>query len=140
MFVSDIKRKRLIRVFLYVFVAVFCVLFSQVYGLFSHGVTSFFMTYLFLPPLFGWGTELLLFFCAPRRFRRIGDNLFHAGIATATVGFLLQGIFEIAGTDSPYMIVFVVTAPLLLLGAVVDFLRPEGREREGDHETSVGGR
>lgn len=131
MSVSVIKRKRLIRLGLYLGAVLFCILFWQVYRLFSHGVTSFFMTNLFLLPAVGFLMEGVLLFGAPKRFRRSADNLFHCGIGTGTVGFLLQGIFEIAGTDSPYMIAFPVVGGICLLGAVVCFCLPAA-EGEGD--------
>ena len=108
----------------------FCLLFSRIYGMFSHGVTSFYMTCLFLPPLVGGGVEGVLYFFSPRRFRRAADNLFHAGISTAGMAFLLQGIFEIAGTGSSYMTVFVTVSPLCLFGAAVCFCLPEKKKGE----------
>lgn len=108
----------------------FFVLFSRVYAMFSHGVSSFFMTYLCLPVGVGMTVEGLLLFCAPRRFRPWADCLFHAGTGTASVAFLLQGIFEIAGTDSPYMIVFVCAAGLCLVLSAVCFCLPEAKKEE----------
>jgi len=134
--VSDIKKKRLYRLMLYMGATLFCIVFSQVYGLFSHGVTSLFMSGLFVPPLFGGLVEGALLLFLRLRFRRSADNLFHAGIGTLTVGSLLQGIFEIAGTGSPYIYVFPVAGGLLLAGAAVCFLLPGEKRKEIPDETS----
>ncbi|MCX5999452.1 MAG: hypothetical protein NTU41_07625 [Chloroflexi bacterium] len=50
---------------------------------------------------------------------RFVTNVYSSGIATLTVGSLLRGIFDIAGTSSPYQPVFVVAGVLMVLvGAV----------------------
>ena len=119
---SVIKKKRLIRFFLYLGGGLFCGLFSYVYSFFSHGVSSDFMTFLFVLPLFGALTEGLLFLFRIRTFSRFADNCFHAGIGAGTLGSLLQGIFEIAGTGSAYMIVFPVLFGVFLLAAAAFFV------------------
>ena len=127
----DIKRKRLRRLIAYLGATLFCILFSQVYGLYSHGISSFFMTFLFLPPLFGGLVEILLYLLCSERFRRGADNAFHAGIGTLTVGSMLEGIFEIAGTGSDYVLAFPVVGGILLLTAAIVFLLPE-KKKEGN--------
>lgn len=106
-------------------VALFCAVFYRIYDLFSHGVQSFFMTFLFLPPLIDGCIQLFFAFLCKNRFSRLADNLFHAGTAAVTVGFLLRGIFEIAGTDSPYLAVFFAVGSFLLLLSLIFFLIPQ---------------
>ena len=109
------------RLFLYLGGSLFCGLFAYVYSFFSHGVSSDFMTFSFVLPLIGALTEGALLVLGVRTFSRLADNCFHAGIGTGTVGALLQGIFEIAGTDSPYIVTFPVLLGLFLFTAVLCF-------------------
>ena len=102
MFTSDIKRLLIKRLCAYGGAALGCLIFSRVYALFSHGVSSFFMTFLWLPPLVAallFGGVILLI----RRSSVWFDRLFSCGVSCVTVGFCLRGIFEIAGTDSPLL-------------------------------------
>ena len=87
----------------YSLITLFCLLVFLVYNLFSHGVYSPFMTWLFLWPLvlgvFPCLT-LLLLKKLPRP-NRFTINAYNSGVAAVTVSSLLRGIFEIAGTASP---------------------------------------
>ena len=81
----------------------FCLVLFIVYSLFSHGVYSNYMTFLFAwPLLLGFVPALLIALipalCEPSHLTKA---LYHAGLAAATVSSLLRGIFEIAGTSSP---------------------------------------
>ncbi len=105
MFTSDINedRKRFARTALiYLLVSIFCALFGAVYELFSHGVYSFDMIYAFAYPLIGGALPfLILFFVRTKRYpNALAGNLYHGGIATLTVGSIMQGILEIYGTTN----------------------------------------
>ena len=95
-------------VIVYLCFSIFAFVVNKVYALFGHGVSSAAMTWMFLYPLLGGGLlYLLLGLLLPRLNRLVGYRLFYnsynAGIALLTVGSLLQGIMEIAGTSSPYL-------------------------------------
>jgi hypothetical protein len=114
------SRQPLKALLVYLAASAFCVFFSSVYSLFGHGVRSASMTLLFLYPLLGGAFVYLLvwLFCpAPERIRhsRVSFNLYNAGIATLAVGSALQGVFDIAGTSSPYT-VFYAAAGWLFVG------------------------
>lgn len=85
-------------------VSLFCQVFYRVYDIFSHGVRSAYMTWLWaFPAAFGVIPCLLLFMVSEKyRPGRIAVNIYHSGIAAMTVSSLLRGIFEIAGTGSAY--------------------------------------
>ncbi len=103
----------------YTMVTVFCALFGAIYNLFGHGVYSFFMSFMFLWPLSATlgCLVLALSHLTPTRLSR---NILNAGVATITAGSLLKGIFEIAGTSSPYEILFFGTGiALVMMGVVV---------------------
>ena len=87
-----------------------CFVFYLVYSLFSHGVRSAYMTYLFAWPLvFGALpnlTDVVMIKIMGRRAVNIfwfaSSDIYCFGVAALTVGSLLRGIFEIAGTSSVY--------------------------------------
>ncbi len=110
----------------YLMMAIFCFVFQQVYNLFGHGVTSAALSLIFLYPLLaGVLPFFLLSLLLPQAGKlanaRFSFNCYHSGIATLTVGSLLQGIFEIAGTGSPYTVLFLLIGSLFVLIGLVGF-------------------
>ncbi|MBI4857964.1 MAG: hypothetical protein HY818_14605 [Acetobacterium woodii] len=97
-----------------------------IYGQFGHGVHSAAMTWMFLYPLLGGA---LFYFLLERlksgmtRFApfRFGYNSYNSGIATLTVGSFLKGILEIAGTNSPYLVLFTIIGWLFIAVGVMVF-------------------
>lgn len=110
---------------------------AAVYGLFSHGVYSYFMTYAFMIPLLGGALPHLI--AAMRRADADTKNsadepeeytesktqtgfakLFDAKdtqlaiIATLTAGSLLKGVLDIYGTTNRLLIVYPAIALLIL--------------------------
>lgn len=118
----------------YLAVTVFCVIFDRVYALFGHGVFSASMSFMFLYPLLaGVLPFLLLWLFAPQadkvKYYRLFYNCYNSGVATLTVGSMLNGIFEIAGTSSSYVIVFTVCGwSMLSFGFVAYILNFYTRE------------
>lgn len=112
---DDRKRKNLIW---YLEASALCAALSLVYGRFSHGIRSPWMSLLFLWPLLlgAVPAALDIFGLLPgsrptegrkrtpekRRLERVGRRLHRFGIEAQICASLLNGIFEIAGTDSVY--------------------------------------
>ena len=97
---------------IYLGVTVLCISFDRIYALFSHGVSSPYMSLMFLYPLMGGAAVyFLLWLTAPRarenRNLRLAEHCYNPGIAALTVGSALRGILDIAGTTSPYTPVYV---------------------------------
>ncbi len=93
--------------FVYLYLALFCVLFGAVYECFSHGVFSYYMIYAFIFPLAGGALPFfLLEFSGCRVPGRLPLNLYHSGIAALTVGCIFRGVLEIYGTTNPLTIVY----------------------------------
>ena len=95
---------------IYLLSSAFCLLIFLVYNIFSHGVLSFFMTFLFIWPLvFGFLPAFVLYIIMKKKpfilRSRIPARLYRSGVASITMTSLLQGIFEIAGTDSIYTVI-----------------------------------
>ncbi|QAT43584.1 hypothetical protein [Aminipila luticellarii] len=102
----------------------FCLIFSAIYNHFGHGVHSFYMTYLYLCPLLlgmvFYGIFLFIF--EVEDMSRFSFNVYNSGVAALTIGALLQGVLEIAGTASPYIIVYGILGGLMLAMGVVSYL------------------
>ena len=106
--------------FVYLFVSLFCVLFGAVYEYFSHDVYSYYMLYAFIFPLAGGAVPfLMLAFYKNDLPNRIFCNLYHSGIATLTVGSLVQGVLQIYGTTNRLVWIYWWTGITLLLLAMV---------------------
>ena len=108
----------------YVVAAVGCALFSFVYSRFSHGVHSPFMTFMFMVPLLGGALPALIARIANAQpAPRASRQAWALALASLTVACCLRGIFEIAGTNSPLLVVYPVVAALFAVVAAVGFAR-----------------
>jgi hypothetical protein len=110
-----------------------CIIVTNVYALFGHGVRSWAMDLMFLPPLLlGAGVFFYLRMVAVDSLLRPGwrrfYNLYNSGVATVTVGLLFAGILEIAGTGSEITIQFFIMGSLLIVCGFVAF--HEGKRDE----------
>ena len=111
LFISDIRKKFLKTIVIFSIMTIFTFIFNKVYGIFGHGVTSPYMTYMFLYPLVGgvlfYGIVMLLIPSIVNKKRyRFFYNIYNSGIAVLTVGSFLRGIMEIAGTFSTYLMAY----------------------------------
>ncbi len=88
--------------FIYLLIALFCILFGAIYESFSHGVYSGYMIYAFVFPLAGGTLPFYALSFSQRQFfpERLSLNLYHSGIAALTVGSIFQGVLEIYGTTN----------------------------------------
>ncbi len=114
---SDIsnQRKSMAKTgFVYLFVALFCALFGAVYEVYSHEVYSYYMIYAFVIPLVG-GTLpfFLLAFSSKPMPGRGSRNLYHSGIATLTIGSIMQGVLEIYGTTNRLVFIYLIVGAFL---------------------------
>jgi predicted permease len=111
------RRKIYKTALIFLAVSLFCVIFGLVYAVFSHGVHSNYMTFMFAYPLIGGTVAYLLIGVVPglRMPGRFVKNIYNSGIATLTVNSLLEGIFDIAGTSSPYQPVLVAAGVVMVL-------------------------
>jgi hypothetical protein len=123
--ISVIKKYK--TVLIYLAIAVLASVVDKVYAIFGHGVSSAYMTWMFLYPLFGGALFfLLLSLLAPQAEHipgyRLFRNIYNSGIAMITTGSLVKGIFEIAGTDSPYVSWYYVLGILFLAAGMITLL------------------
>ena len=100
---------------------------AAVYGLFSHGVYSYFMTYAFMIPLLA-GALPHLIAALSMACGKGGWSLYEkmscakdsqlAMVVTLTAGSLLKGALDIYGTTNRLLIVYPAAAALILAAAV----------------------
>lgn len=107
-----------------IFCTLFCLLFYLVYNLFSHGVHSPFMTFLFVWPLVLCVLPCVLFLAVPAV---PGPSLlsflvWNTGSAAVTVSSLLRGVFEIAGNSSVYQGVMIIAGFIALMVGFIMYL------------------
>ena len=75
---------------IYVIISIFCLIFGQVYEIFSHEVYSNYMIYAFLIPLiFGAGVSFALYFIKIE-LGAFGNKLYNASVATFTCGCIFN--------------------------------------------------
>lgn len=126
----------------YLGVSVFCVIFDRVYSLYGHGVYSASMSLMFLYPLIGGSLVFLLLWllkptadAAPHY--RVYYNLYNSGIAALTAGSMLKGVFDIAGTSSPYTVIYFICGWALIAVGVIGFLLNSGRDKGKIRDTHM---
>lgn len=117
--------------FVYLLVALLCAVIGAVYENFSHNVYSAYMVYAFIFPLAGGALP----FCAAALYRaripgRLALNLYHAGIATLTVGSFFHGVLEIYGTTNSLECVYWIVGAALFAAGVLIYLLELRRSRE----------
>jgi hypothetical protein len=100
---------------------------DKIYGFFGHGVDSAAMTWMFLYMLLGGA---LFYFIIERLIPHITKfagcrvflNIHNSGIATLTLASLLKGIFEIAGTNSPYLVYYYMAGWTFIVAGLIIML------------------
>lgn len=101
-----------------------CVFFAFVYYQFSHGVHSPFMTLMFLVPLLGGAIPALIaHFANVRPAPRASRQAWALALTSLTIACCLRGIFEIAGTNSPLLVVYPAVAAVFAIVAAICFVR-----------------
>ena len=110
---------------------------AAVYGLFSHGVYSYWMTYAFMVPLLlGAMPHLISALKGETRISGIigkylsGDTQI-AVISALTAGSLLKGALDIYGTTNRLLFAYPVIAVLTVIGAVILSKRGESKTPGG---------
>lgn len=119
---------------------VFVFVFAKIYGIFSHGVSSVFMSYDFLLPLSLIFLPKLLNLCTGNRLwngsleteeeegekklflSSLASFLWKSGVAVLTVGSLYKGVLDIYGTSGSFEWVYLVVGVLTLVSGGISAL------------------
>lgn len=126
MYTLDINKRIKKSIILYFFISIFLIVFDRIYAIFSHGVSSLSMNLMFLYPLIGGvGVyNVLKYLCKEKEIKfRITFNIYNTGIATLTIGSLLKGIMDIAGTSSQYIVCYRIIGVIFIIVSLLSFLR-----------------
>lgn len=108
----------------YAIAAAGCVAFNFIYAQFAHGVSSAFMTYLFAIPLvLGALPALCLHLAKARPLPVAARQAWGLAVASLALASCLHGIFDIAGTASPWLPVYLVVAAVFACAAAIAVLR-----------------
>ena len=106
----------------YLAISLFTAFFGGVYEVFSHDVYSYYMLYAFMIPLAG-GALPFLILALQSKWKKPGAlsrGLYHAGIATLTVGCIMKGVLEIYGTTNRLLSFYwYIGIPLIVLAVVL---------------------
>ena len=128
LFISDIngndKKGMLKTIYVYTGITIFCGVFSYIYSRFSHGVFSNYMTFMFLFP-FLLGIVVNLYIMLMRSCPMPGSrtrSLYNQGVATLTVGSVVKGITDIAGTATQYQNVFWIAGIVLIVAGLISYI------------------
>jgi F0F1-type ATP synthase membrane subunit a len=113
----DIKEHKKI-LLTYLGVAIVSIVVDRIYSIFGHGVYSAAMSLMFLYPLLAGVIYFILFVLLLKKAHlsfgfRLFKNLYASMVTLLTVRSFLQGIFEIAGTNSPYLVYFYYVSALM---------------------------
>ena len=117
---------------------VFVFVFAKIYGIFSHGVSSAFMSYAFLLPLSLIFLPKLLNLCTGNRLwngsleteegekklflSSLASFLWKSGVAVLTVGSLYKGVLDIYGTSGSFEWVYLVVGIVTLAAGGISAL------------------
>lgn len=126
MYTLDIRKNKTVPV--YLAVSAFTIIVDKVYAIFGHGVKSENMTWMFLYPLVGgFAFFLILDMVFPWIIQssgyRLFCNLYHCGIAIFTIASFMKGVFEIAGTNSPYILWYQIGGSIFLGTGAIQFVQ-----------------
>lgn len=125
MYILDINKRINKTIIVYFLITIFTIVFDRVYALFSHGVASLSMNLMFLYPLVGGvGIYYILGYLFKNKKEDVIllFNIYNSGIAILTVGSLLKGVMDIAGTSSKYITYYVVIGIVFISISVIGFI------------------
>lgn len=113
--ISDTKKS----IINYFIVTIFLILLNYIYSIFSHNVSSNYMTYMFIYPLVT-GILVSIFILINKNISKlksfyIGKSILNYGIAIMVFRSFIKGVFEIAGTDSNYLTYYFYMGLILIL-------------------------
>ena len=110
--------------FSYLGLAIFLLVFGQMYQHFSYGESSPFMQGLFLPVFLGGGIFLAILKFRPQT-SRLSMNLWNTSLAILTSGCLLRGIINLSGRATSYDILYWILGGACLVLATFSLMLTE---------------
>jgi hypothetical protein len=113
---------------IYLGISLFAFLCARIYSIFSHGMSSNAMSFLFLYSLLlGSGVYGVMSLTFPEaiknKYYRLFSNIYNTAVAALMVGSLLKGIFEIAGSGSGLLKIYFGVSYVLFGAALIILIR-----------------
>jgi len=107
----------------FMFAALLAFIINNVYSIYSHGVSSPAMSSTWMLLLFfGTGFYLMMELVSVKINKqlpgRLSLNLYNSGIAAFSVGMMIQGVLEIAGSGFDYLIYFYIMGIVLMTAGI----------------------
>jgi len=97
-----------------------CMAFNFIYAQFAHGISSAFMTFMFLIPLVAGAVPALALRAAKARpVPRATRQAWALAIACLTIASCLHGVFDIAGTSSAWLFAYLAAAIAFAVVAII---------------------
>lgn len=127
--ISVIEMKRIYRfIRVYGLISVLLIVIERIYAIYSHGVPSWSMSLMFTPVLLGGAVYLWIDAQVPsihksRAFYVWFTYTFHTFIALFVNRLLIEGILQIAGSDSSAMVIFDVALIFFLAVSLLFLLK-----------------
>lgn len=114
--------------------SLFCALFATVYEAFSFGVYSYFMLFAFVVPLLGCSLPYSIIVFRNKNIpHALALKLWNSGMATLTVGAIIQGVIEIYGTTNHLVMIYAAAGMVLCIsGFAAWMLTPSDKETMQD--------
>ncbi len=108
---------------IYIIVSLVCILFAMIYESFSHGVISNFMIYAFtIPLILGVGVNYIIYFLKINKLpNKFENRTYNAGIATLTIGSIIEGVLQIYGTTNSKVYVYLIVGLILLTSSIISY-------------------
>ena len=123
----------------YLIASIVCLLFALVYEYFSHGVYSIYMCSCPVFPFVGGFLGFLLLKKSGRPYPSGPSGIFYnLSIETFTLGNIVAGVFDIYGSDNPYVIIYWIAGGLMLLSSFVAFYMHEHSDAASKEKGSDG--
>jgi len=107
-------------VIVYAAASLFAFVTDKIYSIFSHGVGSKAMASMWiwlmcLGTVFYILLELIGRKTKKKLMNRLSFNIYNSGVAVLVTGMLLQGVLEIAGTNSDFLLYYRIIGILLMI-------------------------
>lgn len=130
------KEKKILSILLkYLAAAVFCAIFGAVYEAFSHEVYTPFMYLACLIPLLPGTMPYIVIHMAHLPLpSKLSQHLYAFGIATLTVGSIMQGVLIIYGTTNMLMPIYGAAGTAMLLSGLISYAAALIRRRQRKKE------
>ena len=123
MSISDTKIRAAKTAAVYLIVSLFCSVFGAVYEFFSHGVYSAYMLFCFVPPLtLGCAVFFIIYLAGSDMPCRLAFNLYNSGVASITVGFIMNGVIEIYGTTNHLTLIYFIAGAAFIVAGVIAWI------------------